>query len=144
MNRVFSHPQYRLRLIAILVLLVGLASSAAIWLTAEDAVVSSMIAEFKLSKLYRHELEAYGGRVTVLADDFMRWVDGLWHGKQLAVTVAVITLLIAAGFLTVAQYLPSDDSIDEKIPATSRKAPAAGIRHTILPSGRYPTCSPRS
>ena len=55
------------------------------------------------SKMYRHELERFGGKAAVLADEFERWFSGLWKGKRLAGTVAVISLLVALGFFNAAR-----------------------------------------
>jgi hypothetical protein len=51
--------------------------------------------ELEKTKLYRHDLEVYGGRANVLADDFREWFAGLWHGRTLAFTVAGLTVLAA-------------------------------------------------
>jgi len=34
------------------------------------------------SKKYVHDLELYGGKSAVLADDFMRWFAGLCYGME--------------------------------------------------------------
>jgi hypothetical protein len=39
----------------------------------------------------------------VLFDQFNRWFAGLWEGRQLGITVAWITLVIAAGIFLVAR-----------------------------------------
>ena len=39
----------------------------------------------------------------MLADEFSRWFEGLWQGKSLAITVACITLAIAAALAVVAK-----------------------------------------
>jgi len=45
------------------------------------------------SKRYIHDMELYGGTANVLATEFRVWLAGLWHGKNLAYTIAVLTLL---------------------------------------------------
>lgn len=94
--------------IAAVVLLIGLGSAVLIYLTAEDASDDMMIYEFEHSKLYRHDLELYGGKMNVLASEFMHWFEGLWHGKTLALTVACITIVVTFGFLFAAYILPSE------------------------------------
>jgi len=59
------------------------------------------------SKKYVHDLELYGGKSAVLADDFMRWFAELWHGKSLAFTVACIAIFISLGVFFAAAHLPS-------------------------------------
>ena len=104
--------QKRLYLIAAVVLLIGMGSSILIYLAASDAPEDMLIYEFEHSKLYRHDLELYGGKMNVLASEFMNWFEGLWHGKSLALTVACITGVISIGLLFVAYHLTSDtDSV---------------------------------
>ena len=100
--------QRRLYLAVAAILLAGFGSAAAIYLFAENVAQNDMVTEFENSKVYRHELEAYGGKLNVVASDFMGWFNGLWHGRTLAVTVAVITTVVAAGLILVARYLPPD------------------------------------
>jgi hypothetical protein len=114
MKQTFSHPQTSLYLAAAVTLLVGLGSSLAIYLTAVDTVEDATISAFENSKAYRHDLELYGGKVNVLANDLMSWFEGLWHGKTLAFTVAAITLVTAAVLFLIAYYLLHDDMPDDR------------------------------
>ena len=84
------------------ILLVGFAAAAVIYF------VNAGPDEYELerTRLYRHDLEVYGGRANVLADDFRHWFDGLWHGRNLAFTVAGISVLAAAAYRFVATPLP--------------------------------------
>jgi hypothetical protein len=55
---------------------------------------------FEHSKKYEHDLQLYGGKAAVLADDFMRWFSSLWRGESLAYTIAGITIVLSfCGFL---------------------------------------------
>ena len=45
------------------------------------------------TKSYRRQLEVYGGTANVLAADFMDWFAGLWQGRNLAYTIAVLTVV---------------------------------------------------
>jgi hypothetical protein len=49
------------------------------------------------SKKYEHDLQLFGGQPAVIADKFMRWFAGLWHGESLAFTVACITVILSLG-----------------------------------------------
>lgn len=93
----------RLRLSALVILALGLASALGIYLAAEDAAPSAALAEMRGSKPYVHQLERLGGKAAVLFDQFNRWFAGLWKGRQLALTLAWITIFIAAGLLVVAR-----------------------------------------
>jgi hypothetical protein len=114
MNWMKASLQNRLYLTAVIVLLIGLGSSILIYLTAKDASDDMMIYEFEHSKVYRHDLELYGGKINVLASEFMHWFEGLWYGKSLALTVACITVIISLGFLFVAYHLPSHTDYDAR------------------------------
>jgi len=109
-------------LISALILLVGLVTAVYIYQSAGmDAggelgyqIIGGTVYPImpQNTKIYRHDLEVYGGKAAVLADDFRRWFIGLWHGKSLAFTIAVITIFISfVGFFT-ARHLPSGSEPD--------------------------------
>ena len=103
---------------AALVLLIGLGSAALVYLTAVNDTASVLgydVVNGELhpispddSKTYRHDMEVYGGKANVLMDKFLRWFDGLWHGKSLAFTIAAITIGISSGLFLAARYWPFD------------------------------------
>jgi hypothetical protein len=104
----------RLYLIAAIILVLGLGSAIMIYLTAENASDSVLGYEPENSKMYLHDLELYGGKANVLANDFMRWFAGLWHGTSLAFTIACITLFISFWVCFVANRLPSHSKSDNR------------------------------
>jgi len=63
--------------------------------------------ELEDSKQYLLELEVYGGTANVLATEFRHWFSGLWHGRSLAFTVAVISLFLALAYNFLATPLPA-------------------------------------
>jgi hypothetical protein len=85
----------RLNVVASLTLVSGVVASTAIFLTASPDEQSSLVNQFQDSKAYRHELEAYGGKLSVVSDDLTRWFSSLWHGENLAFTVAVLSVAVA-------------------------------------------------
>ena len=93
----------RLRLGALVIFAFGLASALGIYLAADDAPASAALAEMHGSKPYVHQLERFGGKAAVMFGQFNRWFAGLWEGRQLAITVAWITLAVAAVMLFVAR-----------------------------------------
>lgn len=101
-----SFPQQRLRRAAILVLAAGLSTAGAIYLTATDPAENELVAGFRTSKAYRHDLEAYGGKLNVVAGDLGRWFESLWQGEGLAGTVAVLTVALAALLWYLSRPLP--------------------------------------
>jgi len=82
---------------------VGLASALGIYLAAADDAGSAALAEMRGSKPYVHQLERFGGKAAVLFDQFNRWFAGLWEGRQLGITVACITIVVAAAMLLAAR-----------------------------------------
>ena len=107
-----TEPRNRPYLIASVILLVGFGSAIVIYLTA--AIVPDTLLEFTpdSSKKYLRDLQLYGGTANVLAVELMDWFNGLWHGKSLAFTVAVITIVVCLGYLFFAVLLPHDASQD--------------------------------
>jgi hypothetical protein len=96
-----------LTLLSFIVLLAGLGSAMLIYRAAEDdsngilgyreeggSVYPVMPDE---SKKYLRDMELYGGKANVIADEFRRWFEGLWQGESLAYTVAFVSLLLASG-----------------------------------------------
>jgi hypothetical protein len=104
----------RLYLIATSILVAGLASAVLIYVTADDASDSALVNDFLNSKKYIHALRVNGGNVTVIADEFFRWFDGLWHGESLAYTVACISIAISFGFFFAAYHARSDSKADSR------------------------------
>lgn len=105
----------RVRQITRAILFAGFASAAVIY--AVNARPGTGEYALERSKLYRHDLEVYGGRANVLADDFREWWSGLWQGRQLAFTVAVLTVLAALAWRFAATPVP---------PAGREPGPGAG------------------
>jgi hypothetical protein len=105
----------RLNLLGAIILLVGLGSAALIYSRAADTPYGALGYETadgtiypimpEDSKMYRHNLELYGGKLNVVMDDFRRWFLGLWQGKSLAVIITCTTIIISFGFFYAANYL---------------------------------------
>jgi hypothetical protein len=100
-----SNLPQRLYRIGALLLALGLCAAALIYLmSAEDAgpAVGYVVADGNTysiaprdSKKFRHDLELYGGKAALLADEFSNWFAGFWQGRTLAFTVAGISIAIA-------------------------------------------------
>lgn len=108
----------RLKLIGYLVLLIGLGSSVAIWRAQER--MDRRNASFRTndisgylspddSRRYTREVEIYYGKTGVLFERWTRKAETLAHGKPLAVTIAIVSILAAAScFLFAAVQLPEE------------------------------------
>jgi hypothetical protein len=116
-----------LNLISAIILLVGLSTAALIYQRAGNNPYGALGYESaegtfhplrpENSKLYRHNLEVYGGKFSVIMDDFNRWFAGLWQGKSLALIIACTSIIISLGFFYAANYLthPLKSDVDNKI-----------------------------
>lgn len=99
-----------LNLIGAIILLIGLAGAALIYQSAkndlygEAAEGSIYLTRPENFKLYRHNLEVYGGKFNVIMDDFWRWFTGLGQGKSLAFIIACLAIIISCGFFYKANY----------------------------------------
>jgi hypothetical protein len=115
MKRKILSQRIYLNLISAIILAVGLGSAALIYQRAGnvpygawgyetvDGTVYPIMPQD--SKMYRHNMEVYGGKLNVMMDDFSRWFGGLWHGKSLAVMIGCTTIIISFGFFYRANYL---------------------------------------
>jgi len=110
-----STLQIRLYLIGAFILLTGLVGAALVYQAATDdggnavgyEIVGGNVYAITPgdSKSYRHDLELYGGKAAVLADDFNRWFGGLWHGRSLAYTLALLAIGVALACFLAAHHL---------------------------------------
>ena len=106
-----------INLISAIILVAGLGSAVLIYHNAENDLSSVMGYEKgsdgsvypimpQDSKKYLRDLELYGGKANVIADEFRRWLVGLWYGKSLAFTVACIAIFISFVLFYIAGQLP--------------------------------------
>ena len=87
------------------VLLIGLLSAAYLYWQAGNVEDGALVYEFAGgnvylvdpadSKMYRHDLERFGGKAAVFADDLNRWLSSLWKGRRFAILLAILSILAA-------------------------------------------------
>jgi hypothetical protein len=99
-----THHLKRCYITTTAILLTGLTGAVLIYCTAEDPP-ENPFSDFENSKRFTHSVVVMGGKMSLVANDMSTWFAGLWHGQQLAFTVAVITLVIAAGYYFIASGL---------------------------------------
>ena len=102
-----------LKLLGLLILLAGLGSALFIWraqdrldrqdTAGEDADMAAAPLAPEDSRRYTHDVEQYYGKTGLLADEWTRWFEGLAHGKSLAKTIGVLSLVAAGGCFLVAR-----------------------------------------
>lgn len=105
----YDRAKKRVRLVTAGILAVGLAAALLTYLTAGEPAENPLADQLENSKIYRRSLELYGGKANLLAADFSRWFGALWHGKSLAVSVAIIAVLVAAAYHFIAWPLPPEE-----------------------------------
>ena len=86
----------RLKYVTTAILVVGFGTAISVYVAARARPENPLGYEPLETKKYLHDLELYGGKANVLAAEFREWFVGLWYGRQLAFTIAVITVLVVA------------------------------------------------
>ena len=94
MARIARWTSDHLKKITVAILAVGFSAAIAAYFFAASRPDNPLGYDPLQTKLYRHQLEVYGGQANVLAAEFRDWFDGLWYGRNLAYTIAVLTVLL--------------------------------------------------
>jgi hypothetical protein len=97
MITMFRNLKPRRRVIAIAIALLGFGSALLIFLSAPPDEPPAW--DPMQSKMYLRQLEIIGGKSAVLGAELQQWFSSLWHGEQLAYTVAFLTLLVLSVYL---------------------------------------------
>jgi len=120
MNWNLSDKHDRWNAISAVVLLFGLVSACAIYFLVPDVVddtlgykiVGDRMYPVVPSKLYVRNMELYGGKWTVLANDIGRWFNELWYGRSLGITIACISIVAAGLIFFFNNYVSFDAETD--------------------------------
>ena len=83
------------------ILLTGFIGAAIIFVTAESPS-KNPFEEFEHSKRFARSVEVMGGKMALVASDMSKWFASLWQGQQLAFTVLIITVAVAAAYYLIA------------------------------------------
>ena len=113
----YSPLQIRLYLASVIILVVGLIGAAIIYATAPAEDSAELIYGITNDQRYILELQRIGGNAEVVVAELHRWFDGLWHGKPLAYTVAVLCTALAAVCLWVAHtgfFEPAQEQTEDR------------------------------
>jgi len=105
--------QNLMRKIAIGIMVGGLSVSAVVFVTAppevEEDYLGVYVTSIHNSKRYLLELERIGGKAAVVAVELSDWFKGLWHGRRLAGTLAVLSVGASLLCFLAARIPPLDD-----------------------------------
>jgi hypothetical protein len=99
-----SH-QRRFYRIGAVILSAGLLVAALVYATTapdDPNDPASILVMPRETKSYEYQMEVIGGKSNVLAAEFREWFDGLWHGRRLALTLAVLSIGASLGCFFVA------------------------------------------
>jgi hypothetical protein len=119
-----------LNLIAVIVLICGLGSDSSIWL-AQDRIDRQGSAggtdiagptSPEDSRRYTHDVEMYYGATGLLMEKWRRWWEEMTHGKPLATTIAVVSLVVAGGCF----YLAANQSNPNRLSKPTLRTESPG------------------
>jgi hypothetical protein len=109
-----TRTQIWLYVMGYVVLAVG--SVGSVWVyrrAAQDDASDAIIPGVYDTKKYQDQLERLGGKSNILATEIQEWFVGLWHGRHLAYTLAVLAFLIALMCFYTALFLPDFPPFDD-------------------------------
>jgi hypothetical protein len=102
-----TRAQMKIYAVGYAVLAVGCGCSFwAYHVAVNDELGDALMAQARDTKGYQGQMELLGGKANVLGNDIQGWFLGLWHGRNLAYTLAVITIVLALACFYVAFALP--------------------------------------
>ncbi|HYX21732.1 MAG TPA: hypothetical protein VFA98_12880 [Thermoanaerobaculia bacterium] len=104
----------RLRRVTRTILAVGFGAAAVAWIVAGARPENPLGYDPLDNKKYIHDLQVYGGTANVLAAEFREWFAGLWYGRNLAYTIAVLTVLVVLVVRFTLLTNPSEDDENER------------------------------
>ena len=101
--------------LAVAILVVGFGAATTVYWREVSKPVGWTSYQPEDSKRYLHDMELYGGKGNLLAGDFRQWFASLWHGRNLAFTIAFLTILAALAVLFFGTPLPpAAESADQQ------------------------------
>jgi len=93
--------QERLRRVGLCLLLGGMLAAAAVFSVTPPDDAEDQIE----TKKYDYQMEVIGGKTNLFATEVTTWIVGLWHGRQLARTILVLSVTASIGCFYVAHRL---------------------------------------
>jgi len=106
--RPFSLEPRHLRLLSYGIFTLGIGIAIAIYVTSSSILQYPLGYDPFTSKKYLRELEIYGGKINILAVQLSQWFDNLWRGKNLAYTIAVLTIMLSSILWFLGSHTDSD------------------------------------
>ncbi len=94
----------KLNRITVLLLLIGFGLALTVFVTTQPASVDPFADNPQAAKMHDRQLEMIGGKASIMTSDFQSWLGSLWHGRKLAVTLAVLTVGVTFAFRYIASH----------------------------------------
>ena len=116
-------PEERLRLATRAIVAAGFAAAIIIYITAGPPPQNPLGYDPLQTKAYRHELEVFGGKANLIMAEFQDWFAGLWQGRQLAYTVAVLSIVAAFLFQLTVRLIQAGP--EEEGPGEGQRPPGS-------------------
>jgi hypothetical protein len=111
-ERLAKDPLARAHLATVVMVIIGWSIAAVVYFRAAPEA-EDPLRQFHESKKYQADVERFGGKATVFANDLTDWIASLFRGQTLALTIAVITIIVAFGYLLRASRSASKTTPDE-------------------------------
>lgn len=102
-----TRAQVRLYVAGYAVLVMG--ASGSVWayrVAVVDEMRDALVDQAHATKDYRGRMEYIGGKANVLGSEMQEWFVSLWHGRNLAYTLGVLTIVTALVCFFLAFALP--------------------------------------
>ncbi len=97
------------------ILIAGLIGAIVIYVLAVDDGNADPNAYIANRSLYEFQIQRIGGMSAVYFARFNEWLSSLWHGRQLAYTVGLLTLAISFACFWIGDLIaPSEQDDDSK------------------------------
>jgi hypothetical protein len=106
-NPGLTRGQIRLYVAGYAVLVLG--SLGAAWayrIAVVDELRDALVDQSRATRDYQGKMEYIGGKANVLGSEMQEWFMSLWHGRNLAYTLAVLTIVTALLCFFLAFALP--------------------------------------
>ena len=95
----------RIHKAGIWILVLGIATAVVIYISAVSGAPALDLPNFTQDRRFNYELERLGGKAAVYLAAFNYWFASLWHGTNLAFTVAALALFAALVCFWLARFL---------------------------------------
>lgn len=112
-----TRAQVRLYAAGYVVLAAG--SACSFWahrVAVNDEMADALSAQARDTKGYQGQMEYIGGKANVLGSEISGWFASLWHGRNLAYTLAVLTIVVALMCFYIAFALPDLPPFGDETP----------------------------